>query len=85
MREYGENYTMRNFMFYSEHNIVRAITQRMMRYARRTPNRGDVYKILVGNSQGSKPGGRPRRIWDYSIKMDLRERWSNGPDSTELA
>jgi hypothetical protein len=32
----------------------------------------------VGNSEGKRPLGRPRRRWMDSIKMDLREtRWDN--------
>jgi hypothetical protein len=30
-------------------------------------------RILVGNSEGKRPLGRPRCRWVDSIKMDLRE------------
>jgi hypothetical protein len=32
-----------------------------------------VYKVLVGNAEGKRPLGRPRRRWDDGIRMDLRE------------
>jgi hypothetical protein len=39
----------------------------------------NVYKILVGNPEGKRPLGRPRRRWEDGIRMDLREtcwvRW----------
>jgi hypothetical protein len=33
----------------------------------------NAYKILVGRPEGKRPLGRPRRRWDYDIRMDLRE------------
>jgi hypothetical protein len=35
--------------------------------------RGGVYRVLVGKSEGRRPLGRPRRRWEDSIKMDLQE------------
>jgi hypothetical protein len=32
-----------------------------------------AYNILVGRPEGRRPLGRPRRRWEDSIKMDLRE------------
>jgi hypothetical protein len=32
-----------------------------------------VYRMLVGKPEGKRPLGRPRRRWDYNIKMDLQE------------
>jgi hypothetical protein len=32
-----------------------------------------VYKVLVGNPEGKRPLGRPRRRWEDGIRMDLRE------------
>jgi hypothetical protein len=34
---------------------------------------GGTYNILVGRPEGRRPLGRPRRRWEDSIKMDLRE------------
>jgi hypothetical protein len=35
--------------------------------------RRDGFKVLVGNSKGKRPLGRPRRGWMENIKMDLQE------------
>jgi hypothetical protein len=32
-----------------------------------------VYRVLVGNSVGRRPLGRPRRRWEDNIRMDLQE------------
>jgi hypothetical protein len=37
------------------------------------PTTRNVYMILVGNPEGKRPLGRPRRRWVDNIKMDLRE------------
>jgi hypothetical protein len=29
--------------------------------------------MLVGNPEGKRPLGRPRRSWEYNIRMDFRE------------
>jgi hypothetical protein len=33
----------------------------------------NAYRILVGNPEGKRPLGRPRRRWVDNIKIDLRE------------
>jgi hypothetical protein len=45
----------------------------------------NAYRILVGNPEGKRPLGRPRRRWVDNIKMDLRETGWNGIDWTDLA
>jgi hypothetical protein len=32
-----------------------------------------AYRLLVGNPEGKRPLGRPRRRWVDNIKMDLGE------------
>jgi hypothetical protein len=32
-----------------------------------------VYKVLVGKPETKRPLGRPRRRWEYKIKMDFQE------------
>jgi hypothetical protein len=32
-----------------------------------------VYKVLVGNPEGKRSFGRPRRRWEDGFRMDLRE------------
>jgi hypothetical protein len=47
-----------------------------MRWAGHVARMGEerkVYKILVGNPEGKRPLGRPRRSWEDGIRMDLRE------------
>jgi hypothetical protein len=38
----------------------------------RTGENRNAYRILVGNPEGKKPLGRPRRRWVDNIKIDLR-------------
>jgi hypothetical protein len=33
----------------------------------------NLYRVLVGKSEGKRPLERPRRRWEDGIKMDLRE------------
>jgi hypothetical protein len=40
----------------------------------------NAYRILVGNPEGKRPLGRPRRRWVDNIKMDLREIGWDGMD-----
>jgi hypothetical protein len=34
---------------------------------------GGVYRILVVRPKGKRPLGRPSRMWEGNIKMDLRD------------
>jgi hypothetical protein len=45
----------------------------------------NAYRILVGKPDGKKSLGRPRRRWEDSIKMDLREIGWGGMDWIDLA
>jgi hypothetical protein len=44
-----------------------------------------AYNILVGRPEGRRPLGRPRRRWEYNIKMDLREIGFGDVDCIHLA
>jgi hypothetical protein len=60
----------------------------MMRWAGHVAYMGEVrgaYKILVGRPEGRRPLGRPRRRWEDSIKMDLREIGFGDVDWNHLA
>ena len=46
---------------------------------------GDVYRVLVGKPEVTRPLGRPRRRWEDNIKMDLQEVECGGVDWIELA
>jgi hypothetical protein len=43
------------------------------------------YRVLVGKPEGRRPLGRPRRRWEDTIKMDLREVGWGGMDWINLA
>jgi hypothetical protein len=45
----------------------------------------DECRILVGNPEGKRPLGRPRRRWVDNIKMDLRDIGWDGGDWIDLA
>jgi hypothetical protein len=61
---------------YSSPCIIRMIKPRRMRWARhaaRTGERRNAYRILVGNTGGMRPLGRPRRRWEDNNKMEVTE------------
>jgi hypothetical protein len=39
----------------------------------------------VGKPEGKRPLGRPRRRWEYNIRMDVREIGWGGMDWIDLA
>ena len=45
----------------------------------------EVYRVLVGNLEGKRPLGRPRRRWMDNIRMDLQEVGCGYMDWIELA
>jgi len=66
---------------YSSPNIFRVIKSGRIRWTGHvacTGERRDVYMVLVGKPEGKRPFGRPRRRWEYNIKMDLREVGCDG-------
>ena len=52
--------------------------------ARMGESRG-VYRVLVGELEGKRPLGRPRRRWEDNIKMDLQEVGCRSVDWIDLA
>jgi hypothetical protein len=61
---------------YSSPDIIRQIKSSRMRWAGHVARIGEgrkVYWVLVGNPEGKRPLGRPRRRWEDGIKTDLRE------------
>jgi hypothetical protein len=73
---------------YSSPNIIRMIKSRKMRWTRHLARKGgtrNAYRILVGNPEGKRPLGRPRRSWVDNIKMDLRDIGWDGVDWIKLA
>jgi hypothetical protein len=43
-----------------------------------------MYRVLVGKPEGNRPLGKPRRIWEDNIKMDLQEVGCGVMDWIEL-
>jgi hypothetical protein len=73
---------------YSSPNIFLVIESRRMRWVgnvARIGERGGGYKVLVGKTEGKSPLGRPRRRWEYNIKMDLQELGCERVDCIDLA
>jgi hypothetical protein len=61
---------------YSSLHIVKVIKSRRMRWIGHVACMGEgrgVYGVSVRRPEGKRPLGRPRRRWEYNIKMDLRE------------
>ena len=44
-----------------------------------------MHRVLVGKPEGKRSLGRPRRRWEYDIKMDLQEVGGDRGDWLELA
>jgi hypothetical protein len=73
---------------YSSSSIVLVIKSRKMRWAghaARMGERGVVYRVLVGEPEGKKPLGRPKRSWEDTIKTDVQEVGCGGIDWIDLA
>jgi hypothetical protein len=45
----------------------------------------NAYNIFAGKTEGKRLLGRPRRRWEYNIRMDLRETGWEGADWIHLA
>jgi hypothetical protein len=74
----GEWKSLHNEQLYAPYspNIIRVIKSRRLRWAghvARVVERRGAYRALVGKPEGRRPLGRPRRRWEYNIKMDLLE------------
>jgi len=72
---------------YSPPDIFRVIKSRRMRRVGHVARMGemrDVYRVLVGNHEGKRPLGRPRRRWEYIIKKDLQYMGCGSVDWIEL-
>jgi len=61
---------------YSSPNIVQVIKSRRMRWAghvARLCEEKGVYRVLMGEPEGRRPLGRPRRRWVDNIRMDFQD------------
>jgi hypothetical protein len=73
---------------YSLTNIVWVVKSRRMRWAGHVARMGEdrgVHRLLVGKLEEKRPLGRPRRRWEYNIKVDLQEVGGGRGDWMELA
>jgi hypothetical protein len=62
-----------HILYYSP-NIIRQIKSRIMRWAGHVARMGEernVYKVLMGNPEGKRPLGRPRRRWGMGSEWIL--------------
>jgi hypothetical protein len=50
-----------------------------------TGGKRDAYRVLVSESEGKRPLGRPSYRWDGNNKTDLKEREWKGVDWIHLA
>jgi hypothetical protein len=65
--------------------MIKSRGMRWAEYEARMGARRNGYRILVGEPEGKRPLGRPRRRWGDNIKMDLREIGWDCVDWLDLA
>jgi len=73
---------------YSLPNIVRVVKSTKISWAGHVVLMGDgrgVHRVLVGESEGKRQLGRPRRRWEDNIKRDIQEVGGDFGDWMELA
>jgi hypothetical protein len=78
----NKNITVRKTKIYKECNPRRMRWAGHVAHIRET--RG-VYRVLVEKPEGKRQLGRPRRRWEYNIKMDIQEVGCVGIDWIDLA
>jgi len=62
---------------YFSQNIIRVIKSRRMRWAGYV----EVHAGIWLGEEGKRPLGRPKRWWEYNIKIDVQEFvWRRGLD-----
>ncbi|KAJ4444243.1 hypothetical protein ANN_06034 [Periplaneta americana] len=69
-------------------DIIRNIKSRRLRWAGHVARMGEsrnAYRVLVERPEGIRTLGRPRRRWEDTIKMDLREVGYDDRDWIDLA
>jgi hypothetical protein len=75
-REWRKLHNEELHILYSSPNIIWQIKSRRTRWVGHVARMGEersVYKVLMGKPEGRRPLGKPRRIWEDGIRMDLRE------------
>jgi hypothetical protein len=67
---------------------IRQITSRRMRWAGHVASMGEdrkLYEVLVEKPEEKRLLGRPKRIWEDGIRMDLKETGLGGMNWIRLA
>jgi hypothetical protein len=75
-------------ILYSSPNIIKQIKSRKMRWAGHVACMGEgrnVYKVLIGKSEGKRLLARPRHRWEDGIRMDLGKIGWRSIEWTQLA
>jgi hypothetical protein len=73
---------------YCSPNTISVIKSRRMRWfghMSRMGERRGVFRVLVGETEGKRPLGRPRGRWENNIKVDLQEVGWGDTDWIDLA
>ncbi|KAJ4449908.1 hypothetical protein ANN_01315 [Periplaneta americana] len=86
--EWRKIYNAELHALYSSPDIIRNIKSRRLRWAghvARMSESRNAYKVLVGRPEGKRPFRRPRRRWEDTIKINLREVGYDGRDWINLA
>jgi hypothetical protein len=65
--------------------VINSRRIKWVRHVVRLGERRDLYRVLLGKSEGKRPLGRPRRGREDNIKMDLQEVGGAHGDWMELA
>jgi len=65
--------------------VIKSRRMRWVGHVARLAERRVLYSVLVGNPEGKRPLGRPRRRWQDNTKIDLQELGCGGMDWIELA
>jgi hypothetical protein len=84
----SESYRKGLYSLYASPNVIVVNKSRKMRWAGHVARMGegrDVYRILVGRPECKRPLGRPRRRWEYNVKMVLRDIEIDGANWIQLA
>jgi hypothetical protein len=68
---------------YCQHNIVRVIKSKRIRWAGHVARMGE--RVLLVKSEGQRPLRRSRHRWEDNIKIDVQEVGYEGMDWIDLA
>ena len=75
-------------VLYCSPNVIRVVKSRRIRWAGHVAPMGErrgVYWTVMGKPEGKRPLARPRRRWEFNIKMDLQEVGWGGINWIDLA